>query len=87
MNLYDKHAMRADTSRNEPYGEREQGYINGFNHALKLADAANESAIHALKRSFYEADAIARGTNTNFVCAPVIRDYCKTALADLGVSI
>lgn len=83
MSLYEKHKMT-------PHGidpVTVAKYCEGFNHALKLADAAFEDAVMALKRSYYEADAIAEGRNKVFVCAPVIRDYCKNALSDLGVDI
>lgn len=46
-----------------------------------------EAAIFALKRSFYEANAIAEGRNKTFVCAPIVRDYCRSALAELGVNV
>lgn len=66
----------------------DKAFADGFNKALILANEKLkeelESSILALRRSYLEADAIARGTNHLFVCAPVIRDYCQSALQDLG---
>jgi hypothetical protein len=68
----------------------ERKYIEGFNNALTLAEAATGKALEesefALRRSFLEADAIAGGRNSTFVCAPVIRDYCKKALTAIAAA-
>ncbi len=48
MSLYSKHGMIADQSNDSEY-------VRGFNDALNLADAANENAIMALRRSFLQA--------------------------------
>jgi len=75
----------------QPHGQDsvlERRYIEGFNNALTLAEdavgKAMEESEFALRRSFIEADAIAEGRNSKFVCAPVIRDYCKNALTSIA---